>query len=104
MGFTVKAQFIAPTTTVRGVRFASYMHDDLYNQICDVAGEGHPMRWHDEYELARNFSNTPYFQWGWVADGDYSWELADMGQNNTRTHMRILFRDPAKAILTRLTI
>lgn len=103
-GFTMPLRHLVKTMTSRGLRYASYMEEGLFEQICSIAGEGHPMYWREEYEITRNFRGSDFFQWGWVPVGDYDYLLGLDNQTNCYSHMRLCFRDAQKAMMVRLTV
>lgn len=103
-GFVIPGQFLDPQSPYRGTRWASYMCEDLFARILAIAGEGHPMYWHEEWEIVRNFRVSTYFNWGWVPVGNIGADQNLAQQKNVLDSMRLCFRCPEKAMLVRLSI
>lgn len=78
-----------------------YPHQDMVALLESIAGTGDAGLWwtEDEAHMALSRDNR---NWVWVPTGDLDLEV-DEYWSNRQTHMKIFFREPAHAVLFRLS-
>ena len=77
-----------------------YPHQDMVKILENIAGGGDHCLWWTEDEAYRALSHGS--NWLWVPYGRVDLDV-DVYYSNRMTHMKIFFREPAHALLFKLT-